>query len=195
MRTRERLGGVEWTEQNIGKVTPGLSPKKPHLFPVWDQSVVQENHRISTLTSLHFNNKVRTVAYPLTDITVSWPKESLWACNLKLPVSNSLTKLHEYWKLPKVPPEIAVCHNTAWLGIDYVCFFNLNHSGCLLLLLLQTTDANCHEVVCSRLLHASTTRLLSATEVANECLPALKGAWNLIQSVCLLFFNQRNWEF
>lgn len=49
-------------------------------------------------------------------------------------------------------------------------------------------------VVCSGPVHASTARLSSATEVANECRRALEGARDLIRSVRLPFFNQRNWE-
>lgn len=40
----------------------------------------------------------------------------------------------------------------------------------------------------------STTRCSSATEVANECRRALEGARDLIRSVRLPFFNQRNWR-
>lgn len=47
-------------------------------------------------------------------------------------------------------------------------------------------------VVFSGPVHASTARLSSATEVANECRRALEGARNLIRSVRLPFFNQRN---
>ncbi len=88
--------------------------------------------------------------------------------------------------LRRASSDRVVCHNTAWLGVDYVCWLNLNYPGglvCIFFLWLLTH-------VSTRLWAAASCRVnsdFSSTTVApNDRFQALQAAWDLIWSVCVI---------
>lgn len=67
------------------------------------------------------------------------------------------TTLCGHRKLTLASSGRVVCHNTGWLGVDYVCWFNLNYPGCLVCISCHwLPDAYHHEVTRSSILRAST---------------------------------------
>lgn len=79
-------------------------------------------------TCCPLNNRVWTTAKPQNrpDGAVTKAKSAI-----RPNVFATFSRVHNDWKLSGARSERVVCHNTVWLGIDYVCCFNLNHSGCL----------------------------------------------------------------
>lgn len=77
-----------------------------------------------------------------------------------------------------------LCHNTAWLGVDYVCWFNLNYPGCFVAHLLRLiAGARRREVARSSIPLPINRNVSSATEAPNDHFPALQVAEDLIWSV------------
>lgn len=96
------------------------------------------------------------------------------------------TTLHGSRKLTQASSDGVVCHNTAWLGVDYVCWFNLNYPGCLVrifsLWLLTHITMRFREEQHPAHINAD---ISSATEAPNDRFQALQAARDLIWSVCV----------